>query len=140
MRAEQLIVRDYERRHREYIKLRQSIIEGGGSGWQTESYRGNQRAASRTTENRELRLERLENLRWAKEMHAVEHARDRIGAGMPEEMRKQLRDAIMLNCSNGRRYPFERLYTVGISRRTFYRIRRGFLDDVAAELSRTQPK
>lgn len=140
MRAEQLIVRDYERRHREYIKLRQSIIEGGGSGWQTESYRGNQRAASRTTEDRELRLERLENLRWAKEMHAVEHARDRIGAGMPEEMRKQLRDAVMQNCSNGRRYPFERLYTVGISRRTFYRIRRGFLDDVAAELSRTQPE
>lgn len=134
MRAEQLIVRDYERRHREYIKLRQSIIEGGGSGWQTESYRGNQRAASRTTENRELRLERLENLRWAKEMRAVEHARDRIGAGMPEEMQKALRDAIKLNCLSGREYPFERLYTIGVSRRGFYRYKEAFFWDIANEL------
>ncbi len=46
--------------------------------------------------------------------------------------------AAILNSTNGKKYPFERLYTVGISRRTFYRHRQRFLDDVASELNRHQ--
>ena len=81
-----------------------------------------------------MQLEGLEHNLAYKQMKAVEHARDHIGAGLPEKMRNDLRKAIMLNCVDGRTYPFERLYTIGISRAGFYRYKEAFLWDIANEL------
>lgn len=145
------LVRGYDRCRREYIEQRKAIIEGGGGHYTTykvkigmkdgkpiyeerRTFTGGPHVASRTTEDRELRLESLEKQRWVMEMHALERARDRIGAGLPEEMRETLKTAIFLNCNNGKKYPFERLYTVGISRRGFYRYKEAFFWDIANEL------
>lgn len=146
------LVRGYERCRRDYKELRQSIIDGGGDSYtsyqakvgktkdgkiiteERRTYIKGGHIASRTTEDRELRMEELERLPWVREMHAVEHARERIGKGMPDDMREMLKKAIILNCLSGRSYPFERLYTVGISRRQFYRYRDAFFRDIAIEL------
>lgn len=138
MTRAQLAARSYENRRHEYARERWNIIHDGGSSLQGEARSRGQWSGNRTTEAKAAKLESLERLQWVREMHAVERARDRIGADLPEEMRKALQAAIMLNCSNGRRYPFEELYTVGVSRRTFYRHRQRFLDDVATELNRNQ--
>ena len=132
-----LLVRGYERCHKEYIDQRMSIIHGSGNSLQEGRSRGRW-AGGRTIEAKAAELEVLEKQRWVIEMHALERARDRIGAGMPEEMRETLQAAIMLNCINGRAYPFERLFTVGISRRGFYRYREAFLHDIANELTQMQ--
>ena len=146
------LVRGYERCRRDYKELRQSIIEGGGENYSTYEVKDGQtkdgkpifeerrtytqggHIASRTTEDKEMRLEDLEHLPWVRDMRAVEHARARIGASLPEAMRDALSEAIILNCISGRTYPFERLYTVGISRRGFYRYRESFFYDIANEL------
>lgn len=145
------LVRGYERCRMEYSEQQKAIMYGGSGHYQTykvkvgekngkpvyeerRTYTGGSHIASRTTEDRELRLESLEKQRWVMEMHALERARDRIGAGMPEEMREALRKAIFLNCINGKEHPFERLYTIGISRRGFYRYKEAFFWDVANEL------
>lgn len=146
------LVRGYERCCTEYKERRQAIIDGGGGNYtsymvrvgttkdgkpiveERRSYATGGHIASRTTEDRELRMEELERLPWVREMHAVEHARERIGKGMPDDMREMLKKAIILNCLSGRSYPFERLYTVGISRRQFYRYRDAFFRDIAIEL------
>ena len=138
MTREKLAVRNYEQARRAYLQERAAILNSTNSSLMDTGRSRGQWAGGRATEQKAARLEDLERLQWVKEMHALERARDRIGAGMPEEMRKTLQAAIMLNCTNGKKYPFERLYTVGISRRTFYRHRQRFLDDVAAELNRNQ--
>jgi ACT domain-containing protein len=81
-----------------------------------------------------MQLEGLERTIVYKQMMAVEHARDRVGAGLPEALADLLREAIMRNCSDGRKYPYERLYIVGISRAGFYRYREAFFYDIANEL------
>lgn len=81
-----------------------------------------------------MQLEGLERTLSYRQMKAVEHARDRIGAGLPEMLADYLREAIILNCINGRRYQFERLYTIGVSRASFYRCREAFFWDIASEL------
>ncbi len=145
------LVIGYERCRKDYIERRQNIIDGGGGHYTTykvkvgekdgkpvyeerRTYTVGSHTASRTTEDREMRIEDLERLQWVREMRAVEHARDRIGASLPEEMREMLKEAIVLNCISGRAYPFERLYVVGISRRGFYRYKEAFFYDIANEL------
>lgn len=146
------LVRGYERCRKEYAEQKQAISYGSSGHYQTykvkvgekadgkpimeerRTYTGGSHTASRTTEDREMRLEDLERLQWVREMRAVEHARDRIGASLPDDMREMLKKAIVLNCISGRGYPFERLFTVGISRRGFYRYREAFFYDIANEL------
>lgn len=146
------LVIGYNRCRKDYAAQRNAIIDGGGGHYQTykvktgenkdgkpifeerRTFTGGGGIARRTTEDRELRLEDLERLQWVREMRAVEHARDRIGAGMPEEMREALKKAIILNCKSGREYPFARLYTIGVSQRGFYRYREAFFYDIANEL------
>jgi hypothetical protein len=53
---------------------------------------------------------------------------------MPAAIQDALQDAIMLNCMNGRKYPFERLYVVGLGRSEFYRIRDAFFRSIAEEI------
>lgn len=136
------IVRGYERCRREYLARRREILEAGGEHYATykvgneerRAYLPSSHTASRTTEDKEMQLEGLERTVVFKQMKAVEHARDRVGAGLPEALADLLREAIMMNCADGRKYPFERLYIVGISRAGFYRYRDSFLYDIANEL------
>lgn len=137
------IVRGYERQRREYMKARREILDAS-SGWHFATYTENgeeRRAflpgahnASRTTENLAERLAALEHTAAFRQMRAVEHARAKIGAGMPGPLQDALREAITLNCMDGRKYPFERLYVVGIERTTFYRARNAFFWNIAEEL------
>lgn len=137
------IVRGYERNKREYNERRRDILEGGGAryteykaanGEERRAFLPGAHTASRTTEDKQLQLEGLEQTLAYKQMKAVEHARDRIGAGLPDMLRDLLQKAIMLNCINGSKYTYERLYTVGISRSSFYRYREAFFWDIANEL------
>lgn len=136
------IVRGYERCRREYNARRRDIIDGGGASYTTYTVNGEERraympgshSASRTTEDKQMQLEALERTTVYKQMKAVEHARDRVGAGLPDMLADLLKEAIMLNCASGRKYPFERLYIVGISRAGFYRYREAFFYDIANEL------
>lgn len=136
------IVRGYRPCKRDYNERRRDIMEGGGARFTTYEVNGEERraylpgahTASRTTEDKQMQLESLEHTQLYRQMKAVEHARDRVGAGLPDMIRETLREAIMTNCESGRQYPFERLYTVGISRASFYRYREAFLWDIANEL------
>lgn len=92
-----------------------------------EEYQKTGRAGGRTDKrNRAREFERLE---------AVEQAMVAIGGDIPaDEVRRQLRDAIMLNIESGRRYPYERLDLPAVSRSDFYRRKDKFLEDIAARM------
>ena len=136
------IVRDYERNRRNWLRLRREILDAGGDHSTTYTVNGEERraimptahAARRTTEDKQMQLEALEHTQAFRQMRAVEHAKARVGADLPEMIRDALQDAIMLNCQNGRRYPFEQLFVVGISRTEFYRQRDAFFRWIADEL------
>ena len=136
------IVRGYERARCEYLRQRREILDAGGENYVTYQEDGETRRAylpishqaSRSTENVAIRLEALEKTETFRQMRAVEHARARIGEGMPDAIRDALQDAIMLNCMSGRKYPFERLYVVGLGRSEFYRIRGAFFRRIAEEV------
>lgn len=65
-------------------------------------------------------------------MVAVEQALVAVGADIAaEEIRRKLREAIMLNVQSGRKYPYELLDLEGVSRSDFYRRKDKFLEDIA---------
>lgn len=140
------MVRDYDRMRREYKRMRRDILDAGGEHYTTYIVNGEERReyicgghnASRTTEDRQMQLESLENTPMVRQMRAIDHASARIGKGLPELLRDQLREAILQNCQNGRKYPFERLFVTGISRSDFYRARDTFFGEIAVELGFTQ--
>ena len=137
------IVRDYERMRREYQRMRRDILDAGGANYVTYTENGEERRAympsqhnaSRSTEDRQMKLEGLESSPMVRQLRAVEHAKSKIGRGMPEMLQDALREAIMTNCQSGRKYPYERLYLTGISRSDFYRIRDTFFENIAEELN-----
>ena len=136
------IVRDYERMRREYKRMRRDILDAGGANYVTytengeerRAYMPSQHSASRSTEDRQMQLEGLESSPMVRQLRAVEHAKAKIGKGLPEMLQDALREAIMTNCQSGRKYPYERLYVVGIGRRDFYYKRDEFLENIAEEL------
>lgn len=136
------MVRDYDRMRREYKRMRRDILDAGGEHYTTyivnseerRAYISSGHNASRTTEDRQMQLETLEQTPMVKQMRAIEHASARIGKDLPELLRDQLREAILLNCQSGRKYPFERLFVVGMERRSFYYVRDEFFKDIATEL------
>lgn len=66
---------------------------------------------------------------------AVEQALAAVGADIPsEEVRKQLRAAILLNVESGRANPYERLGVDAVGRAEFYRRRDRLLADIASYL------
>lgn len=67
-------------------------------------------------------------------LEAVQHARESIGQDLPEPMRAQLAAAIMQNCIDGRRFPYQRLGLSFVSRSDFYRRRSYFLYEMAVHL------
>lgn len=139
------MVRDYDRMRREYKRMRRDILDAGGEHYTTYVVNGEERRAyisgghnaSRSTEDRQMQLETLEQTPMVKQMRAIEHASARIGKDMPELLRDQLRESILINCQSGRKYPFERLLVTGISRSDFYRVRDSFFEDIAGELKLT---
>ena len=136
------IVRDYERMRREYKRMRRDILDAGGANYVTYTENGEERRAympsqhnaSRSTEDRQMQLEGLESSPMVRQLRAVEHAKAKIGKGLPEMLQDALREAIMTNCQSGRKYPYERLYVVGVCRRDFYRVRDEFFTNIAEEL------
>lgn len=63
---------------------------------------------------------------------AVEYALIQVGQDIQDQdIRQRLRNAIVLNCGSGKKYPFERLAVDGFSRRDFYRRKDKFLFSVA---------
>lgn len=78
------------------------------------------------------RAEKKNRAREFERMEAVEQAMVAIGKDIDaEDVRQQLRDAIMLNVESGRRYPYERLDLPAVSRSDFYRRKDKFLEDIA---------
>ena len=68
-------------------------------------------------------------------MKAVEQALVDVGADIDaDEVREQLRIAVMLNVESGRRYPYEKLELSAVSRSDFYRRKNKFLKDIAVRL------
>lgn len=68
-------------------------------------------------------------------LEAVEQALVAVGADIAaDEVRQQLREAIMLNVKSGRKYPYELLRLEGVSRSDFYRRKDKFLGDIAERM------
>lgn len=68
-------------------------------------------------------------------MEVVEQALMAVGQDIEsEEVRQQLRDAIMLNVESGRRYPYEQLDLPAVSRSEFYRRKGKFMEDIAVRI------
>lgn len=68
-------------------------------------------------------------------IEAVEQALATVGADIDaDEVREQLRTAMMLNIESGRRYPYETLQLDAVSRSDFYRRKNKFLADIAARM------
>lgn len=142
------IVRDYDRMRREYMRMRKDIIDAGGANYTTytatlpsdkteerRAYMPGAHSASRPLENKQAQLEALENSLTARQVRAVDRAKARVGIGLPDALADALREGIMINCQNGRQYPFERLYMTGICRADFYRHRNQFFREIAEELN-----
>ena len=142
------LVRGYDRRVREYYDRRREIIEGTScrrevirdkedpDNWKKTiwAYPPAAHSASRTTEGITDQLLGLEELPETRRMRAVEQAKLHIGLDLPEDMRRKLAAAVILNCKSGRRYPYEYLDVEGIGRTDFYDRRMRFLIDIAEYL------
>lgn len=142
------IVRGYDRRVRNYNNRRQEIINGTPchheiikdpndpddlekTSWVYQPVSHN---ASRTTEGIASRILGLEEQPETKRMRAVERAKLQIGIDLPEELRKKLTEAVILNCKSGRRYPYTCFYLPGIEKTNFYDRRSDFLYSIAEYL------
>lgn len=136
------IVKDYDRMRAEYKARRMDILDAGGGHYSTYVVNGEERRAympsahnaSRTTEDKQLQLDGLEQTLLVRQLRAVEHASARIGKDLPGPMQDQLREALMLNCTDGRKFPFERLFVTGVSRSEFYERKDAFLLAIYEEL------
>lgn len=138
-------VRGYERRKREYALKRAEVLSNTSSRIVTikdKDHPEDERKdvgvvlpgshnASRLTEDQTIKLQGLEELPETKRMRAVEYAAELIGIDLPECQRKKLVRAIFLSCTQGRKYPFERLGIVGMERSCFYDRRMKFLVCIA---------
>lgn len=142
------LVKGYENRLRKYHERRDQIIKGSPSrfevikdendpdDWQktTRFYPPSSHSASRTGEDKALQLLKLEEQPETKRMRAVEQAKLQIGLDLPEDLRKKLTEAILLNCKGGRRYPYSCFYLPGIEKTNFYDRRSDFLRSIAEYL------
>lgn len=139
------IVRGYERRAAWYREARREIESGRGAGYDTyidqasgermRQFRPRTAEPGRATEDKALRLERLENDPEVGRMRAVDHAAQCIGRDiLNEELRQRLVRCIRQNCEDGRESPFEYLNLTEFSRTDFYRRKNQFLYFVACYL------
>lgn len=126
------IVRGYEQNKMQWQLRRHEIL--AGSAAPADGMPRGSGGEHRSAEDKASRLEALERTLAFRQMIVVEHALTRVSAGLPWTMAKQLRNALMLNCSNGRQWPYARLALDGFSRMGFYRYRNRFLYLIAEEL------
>ena len=124
------LVKGYARRREEYQSRRRELT-GRSSTSCVAVHTGAEHQATRTTEEITRRILALEERLETRRMRAVEYATERVGLDLGHESRNLLRDAVIRNCIDGRKYPFERLYVEGMERSCFYDRRRKFLYDIA---------
>ena len=132
------IVRGYDRCRSEYQRTRSSIIEACNSTLNETGVR--QTSDGRGVENVAARLEALENHPVFRQMKAVDASLNDVVEDFPLTMREQIRAALLLSFQDGKQFPYERLYTPGMSKSTFYRLRRHVLYNVALELNLLFPE
>lgn len=137
------IVQGYDRRRKWYIEERQNILESTPSGYTTYTNDGvecrqyNQHISGRISDtpyDKTIQLERLEKHIKVQQNKAIDDAKLQIGVNLPELLRQKLVKAIMINCEEPRRYPYEYLGLDGIGRRDFYYRRTEFLYNIAVSL------
>jgi len=130
------IARGYNRRKKDYENRRLDIVYAGSVSTAfcdlVGGAKGN--ATSDPVARKAERLEKLENSLDARFIHAVEQSLAHVGADVTRELREKLRRAVMLNCENGRDFPYELLNIDEFSRRDFYRRRRAFVEGIGAVL------
>lgn len=132
------IVRGYDYCRAEYQRARSSIIDACGSSQNEAGVR--QTSDGRSVENVAARLEALENHPAFRQMRAVDEALNDVVETFPLTMREKIRTALMLSCQDGKQFPYERLDAPGMSKSTFYRLRRRALYNVAQELNLLPPE
>ncbi|MCL1903184.1 MAG: hypothetical protein FWF94_02055 [Oscillospiraceae bacterium] len=129
------IARGYERRKKDYENKRIDIIYSHSSGF--EGAVGGSRSAGNTSDPSAAKAERLMRLEKsldAQFLKAVEQSLMMLGTDISRDSRERLRKAVILNCENGREYPFEYLGIDEFSRREFYRRRKSFIIGIGAIL------
>ena len=110
-------VRGYERRRQELRSKRKAAYEGGMPEQGAEA------------------LEQIGSSQDKQSVVAIELAMIQALHGIrSREVRGYLRSGIILNCSNRKKYPYERLYVPGIGKKEFYRRKNDFLLALAEAL------
>ena len=138
------IAQGYEENRRYYLSERQMILNSSSSGHTNyidsggvECRQYNSHVSGRISNephDKTIQLEQLEKHIKVKQYKAVDDAKFQIGIGFPEHLRQKLTKAIMINCSQPRRYPYGRLDVGDMERSTFYNHRSIFLYNIAISL------
>ncbi|MCL1866426.1 MAG: hypothetical protein FWF82_03345 [Oscillospiraceae bacterium] len=129
------IVKGHVRRQKALENKRADIIHAGGSVSYSEHVGGSRgNAVSDPTAKKTEKLEKLENGLDALFIRVVEETLADTGKDVVRDSRDKLRKAIMLNCENGRAFPYEMLGIDEFSRSEFYRRRKVFITQVAQRL------
>jgi len=128
------VVRGYERRKKVYENRRLDIIYRGGGAMS--DYIGGTKSTgvSDTTATKSERLEALEDSLDVRLMRAVEQSLSAVGSDVSRDSRERLRRAFLLNCENGREFPYELLNVDEFSRTDFYRRKKRFIAGVSEVL------
>jgi hypothetical protein len=128
------VAKGYERRKKSYEQQRMDIIyrqpSGGADfvGGHTPGRNGN------PTAFKAERLLKLENGLDMQMIRAVDEALLMTGTDVSRDSREKLRKALLLNCEDGKEFPFEVLGLDGFSRSEFYRRKRMFIAGIGAAL------
>ncbi|MCL1881095.1 MAG: hypothetical protein FWF76_02845 [Oscillospiraceae bacterium] len=128
------IAKGYNRRRKDYENRRLDIMYHSGARF--ENYTGGAKgiAVSNPVARKVERLERLESGLDYKFIKAVENSLSKAGSDLPNDCRKRLTNALMLNSENGKDFPYEKLGLDEFSRRDFYRRRKKFIIGIGAFL------
>ena len=142
------MVRGYARRAAWYSAARESIIHGTTCNYVTytsttvlpdgstkkelrRQYFPHGSVPGNPTEDKVVRLDKLEHTVEVARMRAVEQALLRVGADIPSDAeREKIREAVKDSCIEGRYFKFE-YRNLPVSKAAFYRRRNKFLYEVA---------
>ena len=130
------VAKGYERRKKDYERRRADIMFRAGSGCFSE-FVGASRSTGSTSDPTAVKAERLESLDNSldvKLIRAVDEALYLITTGVMRDYREKLCKAILLNCEDGREFPFEVLGLDGFSRAEFYRRKKRFIAGIGVVL------
>lgn len=139
------IIKGQERRKREYKEEYDNIFNGSVSSYETYIDENGRTAVAfvpkgkgekhSSVESKAQALAELETKFDTIIMKIIDEELNNIGADIPDlKARQQLIVGIYQNCLS-KEYPYERLYTPGISRKKFYQYRNVFIYKVAKRLN-----